>query len=75
MPKRGLCHHDMTKTEFLSRRQLLLIFLTVRNGEGQSSHVLVFCVNFERHISTHIATSIKCYLHSLMYVHVPFTNI
>ena len=32
------------------------------NGEGQSSHVLVFCVNFERHISRHITTSIKCYL-------------
>ena len=51
--------------KFLSHRALLLIFLTVRNGEGQSSHVLVFCVNFERHISTHITTSIKCYLVSL----------
>ena len=39
------------------------------------AHVLVFCVNFERHISTHIATNIKCYLHSLRYVCVPFTNI
>ena len=45
------------------------------NGEGQSSHVLVFCVNFERHICTHITTSIKCYLVSLRYVYVPFTNI
>ena len=41
---------------------MLLIFLTVHNGEGQSSHVPVFCVNFERHICTHITTSIKCYL-------------
>ena len=38
--------------------------LMVRNGEGQSSHVLVFSVNFERHISTHITTSIECYLNS-----------
>ena len=38
------------------------------NGEGQSSHVLVFCVNFERHICTYITTSIKCYLVSLRYV-------
>ena len=37
---------------------------------GQSSHVLVFCVNFERHISTHITTSIKCYLVSLRSVYV-----
>ena len=49
--------------------------LMVRNGEGQSSHVLVFCVNFERHICTHITTSIKCYLNSLTYIYVPFTNI
>ena len=49
--------------------------LMVRNGEGQSSHVPVFCVNFERHISTHITTSIKCYLVSLRYVYVPFTYI
>ena len=49
--------------------------LMVHNGEGQSSHVLVFCVNFERHISTHIATNVKCYLNSLTYVYVPFTNI
>ena len=35
----------------------------------------VFCVNFERHISTHIVTSIKCYLNSLSYVYVPITNI
>ena len=54
---------------------LLLIFLMVRNGEGQSSHVPVFCVNFEWHICTHITTSIKCYLVSLRYVHVPFTYI
>ena len=39
--------------------------LMVRNGEGQSSHVLVFCVNFEWHICTHITTSIKCYLNSV----------
>ena len=45
------------------------------NGEGQSSHVPAFCVNFERHIGTHITTSIKCYLHSLRSVYVPFTNI
>ena len=38
-------------------------------------HMYLFCVNFERHISTHIATNIKCYLHSLRYVCVPFTNI
>ena len=31
------------------------IFLMVHNGEGQSSHVLVFCVNLEQHICTHIA--------------------
>ena len=49
--------------------------LMVHNGEGQSSHVLVSCVNFERHICRHITTSIKCYLHSLRYVYVPFTNI
>ena len=49
--------------------------LMVRNGKGQSSHVPVFCVNFERHICTHITTSIKCYLYSLRYVYVPFTNI
>ena len=32
----------------------------VRNGEGQSSlvHILVFHVNFERHICTHITISI-----------------
>ena len=45
------------------------------NGEGQSSHVLVFCVNLERHISTHIITRIKCYLHSLRCIYMPFTNI
>ena len=45
------------------------------NGEGQISHVLVFCVNFERHIYTHITISIKCYLNFLTYVYVPFTNI
>ena len=49
--------------------------LMVHNGEGQSSHVLVFCVNFERHISIHITISIKCYLNSLTYVYVPFTDI
>ena len=49
--------------------------LMVCNGEGQSSYVLVFCVNFERHVCRHITTSIKCYLHSLRYVYVPFTNI
>ena len=49
--------------------------LMVRNGEGQSSHVPVFCVNFGRHICTHITTSIKCYLNSLRYVYVPFTYI
>ena len=41
----------------------------------QSSHVLVFCVNFERHTCTHFTTSIKCYLNSLTSVYVPFTNI
>ena len=41
----------------------------------QSSHVLVFCVNFERHICTHSNTSIKCYMVSLRYVHVPLTYI
>ena len=49
--------------------------LMVRNGEGQSSHVCVFSVNFERHISTHITTSIECYLNSLTDVYVPFINI
>ena len=49
--------------------------LMVRNGEGQSSHVIVFSVNFERHISTHITTSIECYLNSLTDVYVPFINI
>ena len=49
--------------------------LMVQNGERQSSHVPVFCVNLERHICTHITTNIKCYLHSLRYVYVPFTNI
>ena len=44
-------------------------------GEGQSSHVPVFCVTFGRHICTHITTNIKCYLVSLRYVHVPFTYI
>ena len=42
---------------------------------GQSSHVLVFCVNFEQHICTHITTSIKCYLNTLTDVYVLFTNI
>ena len=37
--------------------------------------VLVFCVNFERHICTHITTNIKCYLVSLRSVYVPFTYI
>ena len=63
------------RPSFLSLRQLLLIYTDGHNGKGQSSHVLVFCVNFERHIYTHIATNIKCYLHSLRYVSVPFTNI
>ena len=49
--------------------------LMVHNGEGQSSHVLVFCVNFERHSCTHFTTSIKCYLNSLIYVYLPFINI
>ena len=52
-----------------------ILVLMVRIGEGQSSHVLVFCVNSERHICTHITTSIKCYLNSLTYVYVPSTNI
>ena len=47
----------------------------VRNGEGQTSHVCVFSVNFERHISTHITISIECYLNSLTDVYVPFINI
>ena len=49
--------------------------MDIINVEGQNSHVPVFCVNFERHICTHVTTSIKCYLHSLRYVYVPFTNI
>ena len=49
--------------------------LMVCSGKGQSSHVLVFCVNFERHICTHVTTNIKCHLHSLWHVYVPFTNI
>ena len=49
--------------------------LMVRNGEGQRSHVLVFCVNFERYICTHFTTSIKCYLDSLIYVYLLFINI
>ena len=51
------------------------IFDGICNGEGQSSQVLVFCVNFERHICAHITTSIKCYLVSLRSVYVPFTYI
>ena len=34
-----------------------------------------FCRNLECHFCTHIVTSIKCYLHSLRYVYLPFTNI
>ena len=49
--------------------------LMVRNGEGPSSHVCVFSVNFERHISTYITTSIECYLNSLTDIYVPFINI
>ena len=70
-----LTSRESFRPEFLSRSALLLIFLMVRNGEGQSSHVLVFCVNFERHSCTHITTSIKCCLVSLRYVYVPFTYI
>ena len=29
----------------------------------------------KKNVCTHITTSIKCYLHSLRYVYVPFTNI
>ena len=47
--------------------------VTVRNSEGDRSHVLFFCVNLEWHIS--IITSIKCYFHFLRCIHVPFTNI
>ena len=36
---------------------------------------LLFCVNLEWHISTHIITRIKCYLHSLRCIYMPFTNI
>ena len=45
------------------------------NGEGQSSHVFVFCVNFERRISTHIIRIVERYIQSLRYIHVLFTNI
>ena len=47
---------------------LLLIFMMVRNDEGQSSQLhmyLFFCVNSEWHISAHIITRIMCYLYSL----------
>ena len=46
-----------------------------RDRGHKPSHVLVFCVNFECHIYKHITTSIKCYLVSLRYVYMPFTNI
>ena len=49
--------------------------LTVRNGKGQSSHVLVFCVNLEQHISAHSTLTIKCYLYCLSCVYVPLTPI
>ena len=39
-----------------------------------TTRVLVFSVNFERHVCTHITTSIKCYLNSLTYEYVPFTK-
>ena len=45
------------------------------NVEGQSSHVLVFCVNFERHICTYIITSIKCFFFFFKSLYVPFTYI
>ena len=40
----------------------------VRSGEGQSSHVPIFCVNLEQHVSTHIIRIVKCYIHSLRYI-------
>ena len=37
------------------------------------AHMYLF--SFEQHISTQITISIKCYLNSLTYIYVPFTNI
>ena len=36
---------------------------------------LHICTHNITSICTHNITSIKCYLHSLRYIHVPFTNI
>ena len=47
-----------------------LDILMVCNGQGQSSHVLVFCVNLEQHISTHIIRSVMCCIHSLRYTYI-----
>ena len=76
VPGRELVHHHYSTLDRVSVPSPIAIdILMVRNGEGQSSHVLVFCVNFERHISTHITTSIECYLNSLTDVYVQFINI
>ena len=44
----------------------------LKSGKKSINWVLIFCVNFEWHVCTYITTSIKCYLHSLRYVYVPF---
>ena len=53
-----------TSTEFLSRRALLLIFMTVRNGERQSSHIPVFCVNLELRGIIVFTFKTPCYFYS-----------
>ena len=47
--------------------------LMICNGERQSGHVLVFCVNLEWQIPTAIITGIKCYLHCLRQMYVFLT--
>ena len=74
-PLNGDCYVPIYVDRVSVPSPIAIDILMVHIGEGQSSHVLVFCVNFEQHICTHITTSIKCYLNSLTYVYVPFTNI
>ena len=67
-----ICNKCLFSTFNFDSSETLPIYCSARY---KSSHVLIFCVNFERHICTHITTSIKCYLVSLRYVYVPFTYI
>ena len=48
------------------------ILMDTMARDRASSHVLVFCINFERHICTHITTIIKCYLVCICAVHLYF---